>query len=53
MLTVPAVVLALAIGYSRIHTGVHYPFDVIAGSLIGMSVASAGNIVSMSRDRKG
>ena len=27
--------LAAAVAYSRVHTGVHYPGDVIAGSLIG------------------
>ena len=28
-------VLATAVGYSRVHTGVHYPSDVIFGALIG------------------
>jgi membrane-associated phospholipid phosphatase len=28
-----AVVLVLAIGYSRIYSGVHYPSDVLAGYL--------------------
>jgi undecaprenyl-diphosphatase len=28
-------VLATAVGYSRVHTGVHYPSDVIVGALIG------------------
>jgi membrane-associated phospholipid phosphatase len=27
--------LATAVGYSRVHTGVHYPSDVIFGALIG------------------
>jgi undecaprenyl-diphosphatase len=27
--------LAVAVGYSRVHTGVHYPSDVILGALIG------------------
>ena len=29
---------ASAVGYSRIHTGVHYPGDVIIGAVIGTAV---------------
>jgi membrane-associated phospholipid phosphatase len=32
-------VLAALVSYSRIHTGVHYPGDVVAGSLIGGALA--------------
>ncbi len=31
--------LAAAVSYSRVHTGVHYPGDVIVGALIGSVVA--------------
>ena len=31
--------LANSVAYSRIHTGVHYPGDVVAGSLLGSAVA--------------
>jgi membrane-associated phospholipid phosphatase len=31
--------LAAAVGYSRVHTGVHYPSDVILGGLIGTSIS--------------
>lgn len=31
--------LATVIAYSRVHTGVHYPGDVIAGALIGSVIA--------------
>jgi membrane-associated phospholipid phosphatase len=34
----PLLVLAGAVGYSRVHTGVHYPGDVVIGSLIGATV---------------
>jgi membrane-associated phospholipid phosphatase len=33
--------LAALVSYSRVHTGVHYPGDVIAGALIGAIVADA------------
>ncbi|WP_037683517.1 phosphatase PAP2 family protein [Streptomyces cellulosae] len=39
--TVPLGLLACAVGYSRIHTGVHYPGDVIAGALLGTGAAAA------------
>jgi membrane-associated phospholipid phosphatase len=40
--------LAAAVAYSRVHTGVHYPGDVVVGSLIG---ASAGQAVAGLIDR--
>jgi len=33
--------LAAAVAYSRVHTGVHYPGDAVAGSLIGASTGQA------------
>jgi undecaprenyl-diphosphatase len=38
---VPLGAVALAVGYSRVHTGVHYPGDVAAGALIGIAAAAA------------
>jgi len=32
----PLLALATAVGYSRVHTGVHYPGDVVAGALVGI-----------------
>ena len=31
--------LAAAVAYSRVHTGVHYPGDVVLGSLLGTTLA--------------
>jgi undecaprenyl-diphosphatase len=31
--------LAALVAYSRVHTGVHYPGDVVAGSLLGAALA--------------
>ncbi|MFI6467908.1 phosphatase PAP2 family protein [Streptomyces sp. NPDC050528] len=38
---VPLGLLACAVGYSRVHTGVHYPGDVVAGAVLGTGAAAA------------
>ena len=38
---VPIRALASAVAYSRVHTGVHYPGDVVVGSLIGVTIGEA------------
>ena len=40
-LGIPLRFLAAAVGYSRVHTGVHYPGDVVVGSLIGEGTGQA------------
>jgi membrane-associated phospholipid phosphatase len=40
-LAAPLVVLAAAIGFSRLYVGVHYPLDVLGGALLGLAVATA------------
>jgi undecaprenyl-diphosphatase len=32
--------LATAVAYSRVHTGVHYPSDVMAGIVLGLTVGT-------------
>jgi membrane-associated phospholipid phosphatase len=35
---VPVGALSIGVAYSRVHTGVHYPGDVVAGVLLGAGV---------------
>ncbi len=38
VLAAPLRLLAASVAYSRVHTGVHYPGDVIAGALVGSGI---------------
>ena len=38
-LALPLALLAAAVAYSRVHTGVHYPGDTIVGAVIGASTS--------------
>jgi len=42
--------MAALVAYSRIHTGVHYPGDVVAGVLMGEAIAQ---LVARGLDRRG
>jgi membrane-associated phospholipid phosphatase len=45
--SVPLHVLATVVAYSRVHSGVHYPGDVLAGALIGAIVGDAtANVIA-------
>jgi len=39
-LSLPLHLAAAAVAYSRVHTGVHYPGDTIAGALLGTAAAT-------------
>ncbi len=42
-LSAPLWAAATLVGYSRVHTGVHFPGDVLAGAFLGVSAAEAVN----------
>jgi membrane-associated phospholipid phosphatase len=48
----PLGVAAAVVAYSRVHTGVHYPGDVIAGSLAGGAIAPIA-VTALQRHRAG
>ncbi|MGH3071337.1 MAG: phosphatase PAP2 family protein [Gaiellaceae bacterium] len=37
----PLYALAALIAFSRVYVGVHYPFDVLAGAVLGVAIATA------------
>jgi undecaprenyl-diphosphatase len=41
LLSLPIYGLATAVSYSRVHTGVHYPSDVMGGGILGAAVGTA------------
>lgn len=46
----PLHLLAGLVAYSRVHTGVHYPGDVLAGALLGAMIADiVGGVVTSGR----
>jgi membrane-associated phospholipid phosphatase len=49
---IPLSAAASLVAYSRVHTGVHYPLDVIAGSVTGMALAPLA-VAAIERSRAG
>jgi membrane-associated phospholipid phosphatase len=45
-LALPLRLLAAAVAYSRVHTGVHYPGDAVAGSLIGVGIGRTVSVLA-------
>lgn len=50
---IPAVVLAVLIGLSRLYVGVHYPSDVFVGMLIGIAVSFLGEWIVKALQSRG
>jgi membrane-associated phospholipid phosphatase len=46
---VPLLVLAAAVGFSRVYIGVHYPYDVASGALIGILIGLVADSLDLSR----
>jgi undecaprenyl-diphosphatase len=51
-LGIPLRALATAVAYSRVHSGVHFPGDVVVGSLVGMAVGESTVLASRAVRRR-
>lgn len=53
----PALAMAVIVSLSRVYLGLHYPSDVIAGGILGVSiayfVAASGNVLETGKKRTG
>ena len=45
-LATPLRLMATAVAYSRVHTGVHYPGDVVIGALLGAGIGTATRLLA-------
>jgi len=52
ILAVPVMVVAAAVGYSRIYVGVHYPLDVAGGVLVGLACGGVFIYLMREADRR-
>jgi membrane-associated phospholipid phosphatase len=52
ILAAPMYGLAAAVAYSRTHTGVHFPGDVVIGSLLGIATGQTGPIALQAADKR-
>jgi undecaprenyl-diphosphatase len=52
-LAAPLLLLAAAVGFSRVYGGVHYPLDVIGGAVLGVLVATALRSLAAALPRSG
>jgi undecaprenyl-diphosphatase len=52
VLAVPLRGLAAAVAYSRVHTGVHFPGDVVVGSLVGATIGEAAALTARAIHRR-
>ena len=46
---IPLLLLAAAVGFSRVYIGVHYPYDVASGALIGILIGLVVDSMDLSR----
>lgn len=51
-LFLPALILAILIGFSRLYLYVHYPSDVLAGAILGILFGYIGHKIILSKDHK-
>jgi undecaprenyl-diphosphatase len=49
---IPLTLAASLVAYSRVHTGVHYPLDVVVGSVTGVALAPVA-VAMLERQRRG